>query len=61
MFVCGEDGNLKYLEWSTSDCANGNVTEASFIENNVTIGFAPMASVSSDQVVASYTCGSNNS
>jgi len=59
MFVCGEDGNLKYLQWDTLDCADNNETEASFVNNNVTIGFATTASVSAEQVVANWTCGSS--
>jgi len=59
MFVCSDDGNLKYLQWSTAGCADGNQTEASFIYSNVSSGFAPNASVSEDQVVVNYTCGSS--
>jgi len=59
MFVCSDDGNLKYLQWSTTSCAGGNQTEASYIYNGVTNGFLPNASVSEGQVVIDHTCGSS--
>jgi len=59
MFICGDDGKLVYLQWSTTSCAGGNRTEASFIYSGVTNGFVPNASVSEGHTVIDYTCTSS--